>query len=71
MRAPLRERTIFGPAGRARVHLPGERMILSPTGEPIKIVEDELHGVQVEHGDHLHAVVRPRTITKGANAERI
>lgn len=71
MRAPLKERTMFGPAGRCVLRSKGERTIYGPNGEPIKIVEDEFAGVQVEHGEHLHAVVRPRTVTKGARAERI
>lgn len=71
LRAPLKQRTMFGPAGRAVLHSPGERLIYGPRGEPIKVVEDEMQGTQVEHGDHLHAVVRPQTVTKGARAERI
>lgn len=71
MRAPLKEKTMFGPAGRQVLHSNGEKMILGPDGEPIKIVEDPLGGVQVEHGDHLHAVIRPRTVTKGARSQEI
>lgn len=59
MRAPLKERTQFGPAGRAVIRSAGERVLYGPKGQPIRVLEDELHGTQVEHGDHLHAVVRP------------
>lgn len=59
MRAPLKERTQFGPAGRAVIRSDGERVLLGPRGEKIRVIEDTLHGTQVEHGDHLHAVVRP------------
>lgn len=59
MRAPLKQRTQFGPAGRAVIHSDGEKVIYGPDGTPIRIIEDTLHGTHVEHGDHLHAVVRP------------
>lgn len=71
MRALPKEKTMFGPAGRQVLHSTGERMIYAPNGHPIKITEDPLGGVQVEHDDHLHAVVRPPTVTKGARAEEI
>lgn len=71
LRVQPKERTVFGPAGRCVVRSNGERTIYGPNGEPIKVVEDPLGGVQVEHGEHLHAVVRPPTVTKGARAERI
>jgi hypothetical protein len=70
MRAPLKERTQFGPAGRAVIRSNGVRTIYGPNGEPIKVVEDPLHGTQIEHGDHLHAVVRPSTVTKSSRVER-
>lgn len=62
MRAPLRERTQFGPAGRAVIRSAGERVLFGPKGQPIRVVEDERHNTQVEHGDHLHVVMRPRTV---------
>lgn len=62
MRAPLRERTQFGPAGKAVIRSSGERVLYGPRGEKIRVVEDTAHGTQIEHGDHLHAVVRPETV---------
>lgn len=62
MRATPKERTVFGPAGRQVVHSPGERVLYGPKGEPIRVVEDEAHNTQIEHGDHLHAVVRPTAV---------
>jgi hypothetical protein len=71
MRAPLREKTIFGPAGKAIVHGKGERIIYGPNGAPLcKVVEDELHGCQIEEDERLHAVVRPSTYTSSARTER-
>ena len=67
MRAPLRQRrTVFGAAGRFRPIEDGEQVIYGPNGVPVRIIEraDPEHrrssGNQIEHGDHLHAVVRPR-----------
>lgn len=60
MRAPLRERTVFGPAGRAVVHSAGEKILYGPNGEKIRVIEDENHNTQIEHGDHLSGVARPR-----------
>lgn len=71
MRAPLRERTVFTPAGRTVLHSNGERRLVGPDGEPIKVVQDPFGGVQVEHGEHLHAVIRPPTVTKGAKPQEI
>jgi hypothetical protein len=68
MRAPLKERTQFGPAGRAVIRSKGERVIYGPRGVPIRVVEDELHGTQIEHGDHQHAVVRPIIVSSRATA---
>ena len=64
MRAPLREKTVFTPAGRTVLHSDGELIIYSPRGEPILVVEKPEGGTQVEHGDHLHAHVRPQCVTK-------
>lgn len=63
MRAETRKTTVFGPAGRAVVQRPGERVLLAPDGTPIRVVELPEGGNQVEHGDHLHAHVRPRVVT--------
>jgi hypothetical protein len=62
MRARPKERTQFGPAGRATIRTDGERVLLGPRGEKIRVVENPLGGTQIEHGDHLHAVVRPETV---------
>jgi hypothetical protein len=70
-RAPLKERTIFGPAGRAVIHSPGERIIYGPNNEPIaRVVEDEQHGTQIEEAERLHAVVRPSTVSPKAASQR-
>ena len=58
MRAPLKERTVFTGAGKQVVRSNGERTIYGPKGEPIRVVELPEGGNQIEHGDHLHAVVR-------------
>ena len=63
MRAPLRHRTVFGPSGRAVIRSKGEQVIYGPNGEPIRVIEEPEGGTQIEHGDHLHAVMRPRTVT--------
>ena len=63
MRAPLKRRTMFGPAGRQVLRSKGERVIYGPNGQPIRVVENPEGGNQIEHGDHLHAVVRPQTVT--------
>jgi hypothetical protein len=71
MRAPLKQRTMFGPAGRAVIHSPGERTLVGPNGAILcRIREDEFGGVQVEEDERLHACVRPPTVTQGAAAER-
>lgn len=63
-RAPLKERTMFGPAGRAVIHSNGERVIYGPNGQAIaRVIEDPLHGTQVEEAERLHAVVRPQAIS--------
>jgi len=58
MRAPVKERTQFTSAGRQVIRSAGERTIYGPKGEPIKVIELPEGGNQIEHGDHLHAVVR-------------
>lgn len=65
MRAPLKERTQFGPAGRTVIRSKGERIIYGPNGQPIRVIEDELHATQIEHGDHQHVVVRPAVVSAG------
>lgn len=64
MRAPLKQRTQFGPAGRAVIHSKGERVIYGVNGRILcRVVEDELHGCQIEEDERLHAVVRPPTVS--------
>lgn len=65
--APRQRRTMIGPAGTFRPLDDGEAVIVSPDGTPIRIVErigDDgvVSGNQIEHGDVLHAVVRPQSI---------
>lgn len=70
MRAPLREHTMFTSAGRTLMHTKGERIIYGPDGRPLcRVVEDDLHGCQIEEDERLHAVVRPRTVTQGMRIE--
>ena len=70
MRAPLRERTTFTPAGRSVMHSEGERILFGPKGQKIRVVQRPDGGVQVEHGneqgrgvEHQHAHVRPQCVT--------
>ena len=70
MRAPLKQRTQFGPAGRAVIRSSGERVILGPNGQPIRVVEHPDGGTQVEHGEHLHAVIRPTIITNSTTTNK-
>jgi hypothetical protein len=67
-RAPTHKATHYGLAGRVHTVKPGERIIYAPDGTPIRIIEDQNGGTQVEHGDHLHAVIRPQTIVGGAES---
>lgn len=54
---------IISVAGRTmRINLDTERRIYGPDGRPIKIIQRVRGGVNVEHDDHLHAVVRPPTM---------
>jgi hypothetical protein len=60
MRAPLKQATVFGKAGRWVRHRTGERVILGPNGKPIRVVQYVDGGSAVEHGsDYRHAVARP------------
>lgn len=65
MRAPVKQRTVFTAAGKAVVRSTGTKTLYGPNGQPIKVVEDTEGGTQIEHGDHLHAVVRPNLVTTG------
>lgn len=62
MRAPTKKRTTFGQVGRFEIGLSGERVLRAPDGTPIRIVETPDGSTQIEHGDSLHAVVRPTII---------
>lgn len=59
LRAPLKETIISTSSRTMRVHSQGQRVIYSPRGEAILIVEMPEGGNQIEHGDHLHAAIRP------------
>jgi hypothetical protein len=61
MRAPLKQRTTFTPAGKTVVHESGERILYGPKGEKIRVIEHPGGATQIEHGDHLHGIVRPKT----------
>ena len=68
LRAPLKSRTMFGPAGRAVIRSKGERVIFGPDGQPVHVIELPEGGTQIEHDDergdyHLHAAIRPQPIT--------
>lgn len=60
MRAPLKQRTVFGPAGKTVVHDSGERILFGPKGEKIRVIEAPGGTTQVEVGDQLHGIVRPQ-----------
>lgn len=62
MRAPLKAKTMFGPAGRQVVHESGERILYGPKGEKIRVIEQPGHSTQIEAGDRLHGVVRPQPV---------
>ena len=68
MRANLKERTVFTPSGRTTIHDRGERVILAPNGDKIRVVELPEGGNQVEHGDHLHAHIRAKPVTVNITA---
>lgn len=59
--APLRESTMFGPAGRSRLRRAGERIILAPDGVTrLRVTQYVDGGTAVEYGnDHRSAVARP------------
>ena len=63
LRAPLKQRTVFTRAGRSTLHRSGEQVIYGPNGQPVRVIEHPEGGNQIEHGDHLHAVVRPKPVT--------
>jgi hypothetical protein len=65
-RAPLRERTVFGPAGRAVLRSAGERVLYGRNGEVIgRVIEDEMHNTQIEEDERLSAVIRlPQFVAK-------
>ncbi len=68
MQAPLKSKTVFGQSGRFVQKLPGELVLYAPDGTPIRVAQDTENGSQIEHGEHLHAVVRPRAATTKGNS---
>jgi hypothetical protein len=62
MRAPLKEKTVFGPNGRCVVRSRGEQILFGPKGEKIRVIEDPSHNTQIEVGDQLHGVARPQAL---------
>ena len=71
MRCRPKERTVFTLAGRRTVRSNGERRIVAPNGQPIRVIGTPDGGTQVEVGDRLHAVVRPRPIILDLNHQPI
>jgi hypothetical protein len=63
MRANLRRKTVFTGAGRTEIRERGEAILYAPNGDKIRVVELPEGGNQVEHGDHLHAHIRPTVVT--------
>jgi hypothetical protein len=61
LRAPLKEKFVSTAAGNTRHKTSGERTLYAPNGEPLRVIEDPSGGTQIEHGNSLHAVVRPKT----------
>ena len=65
--AEMRAKTMFGPAGRAVIRSQGERIVLGPRGEKLRVVQLPGNHTQVEHEDehrdtHIHANVRPSAV---------
>jgi hypothetical protein len=63
-RAPLREHTMFGPAGKTVIHKQGERIIYGANGALLaRVLEDaDSHNTHIEEDERLHAIVRPTVI---------
>lgn len=72
MRAPVKESKTFTVAGAVTIRKPGERILLAPDGTKLRVIENpgpgSSGGNQVEHGDHLHAHVRPVCATNQGTA---
>ena len=50
-----------------RTHGPGEKVLLLPNGQTVKVsVDDSGVATQIEEDEHLHAIVRPRPIKASA-----
>ena len=61
MRAQPKERIVSTVAGTTRVRSRGERILYAPDGvTKIRVIEEPDGGTHIEHGDHLHAVARPK-----------
>ena len=64
--AELRAKTMFGPAGKQVIRSQGERIVVAPNGARIRVVQLPAGAgsghTQVEHGDHVHAHVRPDSL---------
>ena len=68
MRTPMKEKTMFGPAGRQVLHSDGEATLLDPWGRKIRVIER--HGGNTmeteDDGDtHISVNVRPAKISLG------
>ena len=62
LRAPVRERTVFGSAGKFSEKSSGERRLFGPDGRPFRVIERPDGGTQIETDNRLHAVVRPNVV---------
>ena len=61
LRAKVKQKFVSGYGGKTHVAQAGERVIYGPTGERIRIIETTTGGNLIEHGDHQHAAIRPRS----------
>ena len=60
----LRRTLLTGIGARHRhdEYKPGERILYGPNNVPLRVQGYENGSVAVEHGDHRHALVRPRSV---------
>lgn len=58
------EKTIFAGDKRITVHGKNEKILYLPNGKSVKVsIDDSGVVTQIEENNHLHAVVRPTTLT--------
>lgn len=57
------EKTIHAGGRAVTVHGPNEKILHLPNGAVVKVsIDDSGVATQVEEDDHLHAIVRPKTM---------